>query len=93
MSDPNYIKTNLIYKSLKVIEKSKNLALRDLAAYAHDAVRYRRRLRFLRELAQYELTLLSNFENFVPDNAATDFDGDTLTKIRESIDLISLQNS
>jgi hypothetical protein len=93
MTDPNYIKTNLIYKSLKLIEKSKNLALRDLAAYANDSVRYKRRLRFLKELAQYELNLLCNFENFVPDNAEHDFDNDTLKKIRESIDLISLQNA
>ena len=93
MIDSNYTKTNVIYKSLKLIEKGKNLALRDLAAYANDPIRYKRRLRFLRELSQYELNLLSNFENFVSDNAEHDFDSDSLTKIRESIDLISLQNS
>jgi hypothetical protein len=93
MTDPNYIKTNIIYKSLKLIEKNKNLALRDLAAYANDPVRYKRRLRFLRELSQYELNLLTNFENFVPDNVEHDFNNDTLKKIRESIDLITLQNS
>ena len=51
MIDPNYLKTNAIYKSLKLIEKKKNLALRDLAAYANDPVRYKRRLRFLKELS------------------------------------------
>ena len=93
MIDPNYTKTNTIYKSLKLIEKGKNQALRDLVAYANDPVLYKRRLRFLRELSQYELNLLTTFENFVSDNAEHDFDIDTLVKIRESIDLLTLQNS
>ena len=93
MTDPNYTKTNVIYKSLKLIEANKNLALRDLAAYANDPVRYRRRLRFLRELSQYEHNILESFENFVTDNPQQDFDSDTLKKIRESIDLLTLQNS
>jgi hypothetical protein len=93
MIDPNYLKTNVIYKSLKLIEKKKNLALRDLAAYANDPVRYKRRLRFLKELSLYEQNLLVSFENFVSDNPADDFDDDTLKKIRESIDLLTLLNS
>lgn len=93
MIDPNYLKTNAIYKSLKLIEKKKNLALRDLAAYANDPVRYKRRLRFLKELSLYEQNLLVSFENFVSDNPADDFDDDTLKKIRESIDLLTLLNS
>jgi len=93
MIDPNYLKTNVIYKSLKLIEKKKNLALRDLAAYANDPVRYKRRLRFLKELSLYEQNLLVSFENFVSDNPADDFDEDTLKKIRESIDLLTLLNS
>ena len=93
MIDPNYLKTNVIYKSLKLIEKHKNKALRDLAAYAHDPVRYRRRLRFLRELSLYEQNLLVSFENFISDNPHDDFDDDTLVKIRESIDLLTLLNS
>lgn len=93
MIDPNYLKTNIIYKSLKLIEKSKNKALQDLAAYAHDPVRYKRRLRFLKELSLYEQNLIVSFENFVYDNPTQDFDDDTLQKIRESIDLLTLLNS
>jgi hypothetical protein len=93
MIDPNYLKTNVIYKSLKLIEKKKNLVLRDLAAYANDPVRYKRRIRFLKELSLYEQNLLVSFENFVSDNPADDFDDDTLKKIRESIDLLTLLNS
>jgi hypothetical protein len=93
MTDPNYIKTDLIYKSIKLLEKNKNKALCDLAAYANDPVRYKRRLRFLKELSLYEHNLLTNFENFVSDNPESDFDKDTLQKIRESIDLLTLLNS
>lgn len=93
MSDPNYQKTNVIYKACKLIEQKKNHALRDLAAYANDPVRYRRRLRFLKELSVYELGLIESFENFVSDNPAQDFDEQTLKKIRESIDSLTLLNS
>jgi hypothetical protein len=93
MIDSNYQKTNVIYKSCKLIEQKKNQALRDLAAYANDPVRYKRRLRFLKELSVYEHTLLENFEKFVSDNPSQDFDNDTLKKIRESIDLLTLLNS
>jgi hypothetical protein len=65
----------------------------DLAAYANDPVRYQRRLRFLRELTTYELNLLESFENFVTDNPGQDFDEQTLKKIRESIDLLTLLNA
>jgi hypothetical protein len=93
MIDPNYVKTNVIYKSLKLIEISKNKALRDLAAYAQDPVRYKRRLRFLKELSLYEQNLIVSFENFVSDNPNQDFDDTTLQKIHESIDLLTLLNS
>jgi hypothetical protein len=93
MIDPNYLKTNVIYKSLKLIEKGKNKALRDLAAYAHDPVRYKRRLRFLKELSLYEQNLLVSFENFVSDNPQNDFNDDTLKKIQESIYVLTLLNS
>jgi len=93
MIDTNYTKTNVIYKSLKLIEASKNKALQDLVAYAHDPVRYKRRLKFLRELSVYEQNLLISFENFVSDNPDQDFDDITLKNIRESIDLLTLLNS
>lgn len=93
MIDPNYVKTNVIYKSLKLIEVSKNKALRDLAAYAQDPVRYKRRLRFLKELSLYEQNLIVSFENFVSEDPHQDFDDITLQKIRESIDLLTLLNS
>ena len=93
MIDPNYLKTNLIYKSLKLIETKKNKALRDLAAYANDPVRYKRRLRYLRELSLYEQNLLVSFEKFEYNDPTSDFDNDTLKVIRENIDLLTLLNA
>lgn len=91
--DPNYLKTKLIYQSLQKLSNERKKTLSDLAAYVHDPVRYKRRLRFLRELASYELHLLESFENFVTENPGEDFDEQTLKKIRESIDLLTLINS
>ena len=71
----------------------KKSAMTDLAAYANDPVRYKRRLRFIRELVAYELNLVESFENFVTENPEQDFDEQTLKKIRESIDLLTLLNS
>jgi hypothetical protein len=83
----------VIYQSLLKLSDKKKTALSDLAAYANDSVRYKRRLRFLRELATYELNLIESFENFITENPEKDFDEQTLKKIRESIDLLTLLNS
>ena len=91
--DEDYLKNRVLYKSLKKIAETKESALRDLIAYALDPVRYRRRLRFLKELSIYEKNLLENFENFESDNPAFDFDDQTIQKIRESVDLLALSNS
>jgi len=91
--DPNYLKTKLIYKSLQKLSDTRKKAMSDLAAYANDSVRYKRRLRFLREIAAYELNLLESFENFITENPEQDFDEQTIKKIRESIDLLTLINS
>ena len=91
--DPNYLKTRLLYKSIQKISDNKKKTLSDLAAYANDPVRYQRRLRFLKELTIYELNLIESFESFVTEKPEQDFDEQTIKKIRESIDLLTLLNS
>ena len=88
-----YLQNRVLYKSLKKIQEAKSKALTDLIAYTDDPVRYKRRLRFIKELITYEKNLLENFENFDSDNPIQDFDDQTIQKIRESIDLFTLLNS
>jgi hypothetical protein len=89
----DYLQNRVLYKSLKKIQEAKSQALVDLIAYTDDQVRYKRRLRFIKELIIYEKNLIENFENFNSDNPIQDFDDQTIQKIRESIDLLTLVNS
>jgi hypothetical protein len=92
-SDPIYLKNRVFYKSLKKIAETKRIALNDLIAYADDPVRYQRRLRFLKELVIYEKALIESFENFESDDPIHDFNDDTIQKIRESVELLTLLNA
>jgi hypothetical protein len=92
-TNSSYLQNRVLYKSLKKIQEAKSKALTDLIAYTDDPVRYKRRLRFIKELITYEKNLLENFENFDSDNPIQDFDDQTIQKIRESIDLFTLLNS
>lgn len=83
----------MIYKALQQVSAKKKSALSDLTAYTNDPIRYKRRLRFLKEITSYELNLLESFENFVTETPEQDFDEQTLKKITESIDLLTLVNS
>ena len=62
--------------------------MRDLVAYIDDPVRYRRRLRFLTELATYEAQLMNKLENFESDDQS-DYDDDTRKRIQDEIDTIT----
>ena len=88
-----YLQNRVLYKSLKKIQEAKSQVLTELIAYTDDPVRYKRRLRFLKELVIYEKRLIENFENFDSDNPIQDFDDQTIQKIRESIDLFTVLNA
>lgn len=63
----NFHKTKLIYKISTYIAEKRKIVLRDLVAYTADTVRYSRRMRTLKQLAQYEHDLLVKIQNFETD--------------------------
>jgi len=60
----NFYKTKLIFKMLTYIANKRKIVLRDLVAYTADPVRSSRRMRTLKQLAQYEYDLVVKIQNF-----------------------------
>lgn len=92
-SNPIFNKVRLIYETIQYISEAKQKLLKDLVSYATDPIRYRRRLRFLRELTEYEFNLTKDFENFQTEDPANDYDYNTLVKIKNAVDIITSEIS
>lgn len=69
MSVHNFYKTQLIYKVLNAIRCERDLLVRDLVAYTTDPVRYKRRIRILINLADYEKQVLEKIRDFETDQS------------------------
>lgn len=65
-----FLKTRLIYDISIFIKDKRDLLLRDLVAYTTDSVRYKRRIRMLIQLAEYEKQILEKIRDFETDNPA-----------------------
>jgi hypothetical protein len=63
MINPFY-KTKLIYQISQHIAEQRQTLLEDLVAYSKDPVRYKRRMRMLIQLAEYEQQLLKKINAF-----------------------------
>lgn len=63
----NFYKTKLIFKMSTYIADKRKIVLRDLVAYTADPVRSSRRMRTLKQLAQYEHDMLVKIQNFETD--------------------------
>jgi hypothetical protein len=68
-----FFKTQLIYEISIFIKDHRDQLLRDLVAYTKDPVRYKRRIRMLIQLADYERQTLEKIFNFETHNM-TDLD-------------------
>ena len=68
-----FSKTQLIYDISTFIKDQRELVLKDLVAYTKDAVRYKRRIRMLIQLADYEKQILRKISDFETDDP-TDFE-------------------
>ena len=92
-TNPTFNKTRLIYETIQYISEAKQKIIRDLVAYSDDPIRYRRRLRFLRELTEYEFNLTKSFENFQTEDPANDYNHNTVVKILNAVDIITSEIS
>lgn len=88
-TNPNFNKTRLMYETIQYISEAKQKILKDLVSYTDDPIRYRRRLRFLRELTEYEFNLTKSFEEFQTEDPANDYDHNTVVKIKNAVDIIT----
>lgn len=60
----NFYRTKVIYKILEAIAQERETLKSELVAYGNDSIRYKRRLRMLINLAEYELNTLIKIRNF-----------------------------
>jgi len=63
-----FYRTRLIFKISTYIQKNRSKLLEDLVAYTKDPVRYKRRLRMLIQLAEYEQNILKKIRDFETHN-------------------------
>jgi len=63
-----FYRTRLIFKISTYIQKNRSKLLEDLVAYTKDSVRYKRRLRMLIQLAEYEQNILKKIRDFETHN-------------------------
>jgi len=83
-----FYKTKLIYDVLDYISEKRYTLVSDLVAYCDDPVRYKRRLRMLLHLSEYETGFLKKIKDFDPDHYK-DFDHETFLIIRREVDSIT----
>ena len=92
-TNPTFNKTRLIYETIQYISEAKQKILKDIVSYTDDPIRFRRRLRFLRELTEYEFNLTKSFEDFETKDPANDYDHNTVVKIKNAVDIITSEIS
>ncbi len=93
MNSTDFAKTKLIFDLSNYIATKRNGLLEDLVAYTEDPVRYGRRIRLLRQLAQYESSVLQQIENF---NTADDndiFSTENFDEFKREIDTVASTNT
>jgi hypothetical protein len=87
-----FSKLRLIYTTINYIAESRDQLVKELVGYADDTVRYKRRMRFLVQLAEYEHNLmlkLSQLETNDPEY----FNDQMLQQLKDEIDLITDRSS
>ena len=82
-----FAKLKIIYKIVQYISETRQNLIKDLIAYSDDPVRYKRRMRFLIQLSQYEHQLLIKFNQI--DSDLCHYSDDMIQQLKDEIDLIS----
>jgi hypothetical protein len=83
-----FSKLNLLYKIIMHISDTRQQLLKELISYVDDPVRYKRRMRFLTQLAKYEHQLLikiDSLEDFDPSY----YSADMLRQLKDEVSLIT----
>jgi hypothetical protein len=86
-----FAKLRLLYIIIQHITDARQIIIKDLVAYLDDPVRYKRRMRFLIQLADYEQQLLIKIENL--DNDPCHYNDHMIKQLKDEIDLITNHSS
>lgn len=93
MNSIDFAKTKLVVDVCNYIADKRQHLLEDLVAYTEDPVRYKRRLRLLRQLAQYESSIIQKIEEFNADGNSDVYSFDTMGNFKDEIDLVASTNT
>jgi hypothetical protein len=86
-----FAKLKIIYKTVQYIAEVRQKIITDLVAYSDDPVRYKRRMRFLIQLSEYEHQLLIKFNNL--DDDLCHYSDDMIQQLKDEIDLVTDHSS
>jgi hypothetical protein len=84
-----FYRTKLIYEICSYITQHRESVLKELVAYTDDPVRYRRRMRMLKQLAAYEQAVLDRIQNFDTTDQTDLDDPDVIGQLRQEVDSIA----
>lgn len=84
-----FYRTRLIYEICSYIAQHRESVLKELVAYTDDPVRYRRRMRMLKHLADYEKTTLEKIQNFETQEQSDLDHADVIGQLRQEVDSIT----
>lgn len=84
-----FYRTKLIYEICSYIAQHRESVLKELVAYTDDPVRYRRRMRMLKQLAAYEQAVLDRIQNFDTAQQTDLDDPDVIGQLRQEVDSIA----
>lgn len=93
MNSIKFAKTKLIFDLCNYISEKRNSLLEDLVAYTEDPVRYSRRIRMLKQLAQYEQSMLEKVEQFDTRDDSDIISIATIDEFIQEIDIIASLNT
>ena len=91
MNKQEFKKLHLLYKIIAHIAEVRQTLVKDLVAYSEDPVRYKRRMRLLIQLSDYEHQLLIKINNLNDD--PSNFDDMMLRQLKDEVSLISDSSS
>jgi hypothetical protein len=92
MINPFY-KTRLVFKLSTYIQEARASLLEDLVAYTNDPIRYKRRLRMLIQLSEYEYHTLKKIRDFETDELNDIGSYDTIEMLKREVNTIVDRNS
>lgn len=88
----NFSKLQLLYNIVNYIAEARQQLIKDLVGYVDDPVRYKRRMRFLIHLAEYERNLLTKLHHLDHDDPEY-YNEKMLRQLKDEVDLVTSRSA